>query len=344
MNLSKRKLLVVTLLTSLAAACPPAEENNETTNNETTNNTTTNNTTNTNNTNTTNTNNTNTTNTNNTNTTNTTNTSTTQMQNLTFTGALPDLEAGFVYEGWLKEDGEAPVSTGQFSATELDTNDAIEMEVPSDLASSATQFILTIEPDDNDPAPSAAKYLAGDIANGAADLDTSIIGDFSNASGTYFLATPTTENDQSDFNMGIWFMDNSAAMPTAGLTDLPDLSGSGWIYEGWVVDPGGEGPVSTGRFTDPTMADADMGGDGAGSDDAPPFPGSDFITEGYDLTADWRAVVSVEPWLGDTDANGVAPFAPKPLAGDIPTDATRGQLQTMTNQADSLPEASIIIE
>ena len=145
----------------------------------------------------------------------------------------------------------------------------------------ATKFILTVEPSpDSDPAPSEQKLIAGDFSGNNAALSTSVapaIGDFSSATGLYFLRTPTDEMPGAANNgndpYGVWF-GNPGMPPTAGFT-LPDLSGTGWAYEGWLVTS--NGPISTGTFTD--FGDRDSGNPLSGTENnaGPPIPGEDFF-------------------------------------------------------------------
>ena len=109
--------------------------------------------------------------------------------------------------------------------------------------------------------------------------------------------------------------------PSLNVPKLP----AGWAYEGWVVGP--NGPISTGRFTDPAGADEDGGGPDAGPDGTPPFPGQDFINPALDVPG-LTVVLSVEPDPDDSPA----PFALKPLAGEA-ADAGPGALQTVGNIA-----------
>ena len=95
---------------------------------------------------------------------------------LSFAG-LESLGDGFVYEGWILTEG-GPVSTGTFSV-DADGNLSQDEFAVDDAAmlSSATKFILTIEPSpDSDPAPAATKYLAGDFDGDSAALSVADAG------------------------------------------------------------------------------------------------------------------------------------------------------------------------
>ncbi|MEM9071744.1 MAG: hypothetical protein AAGE52_24760 [Myxococcota bacterium] len=245
-----------------------------------------------------------------------------------FTG-LPALGADFVYEGWIIVD-DAPVTTGRFTIGDDGNPTPATFEVPAAMVEMATAFVLSIEPAvGDDPAPAATKILGGPLASGSATLSiafpAALNDDFSSATGTFFLATPTSTATDDD-NLGIWFI-TPGEPPTAGLT-LPALP-AGWVYEGWVVDTSGDAPapVSTGRFTDVAAADDNGAGPGAGSEAAPPFPGEDFVTPPVDLTAEHMAVLTVEPEPDDSPA----PFQIKPLGLPIGTDVSPANPYTMNN-------------
>ncbi|QNM86472.1 anti-sigma factor [Polaribacter pectinis] len=238
---------------------------------------------------------------------------------------LDELGADFVYEGWLIVNG-APVSTGTFTSVSFPQTYTVDI---NDLES-ATKFVLSIEPAvDSDPAPAATKILAGDFSGNSASVSsTGIVGDFSNSSGKYILATPTDSDDTNEAS-GVWFLDNSNPPAVAGL-DLPTLS-DGWKYEGWVVLNGT--PVSTGTFTSVSSADDNAatspykGTTGNG----PGYPGEDYVmgsAAGVNFPTDLKGatvVISVEP----SPDNNPAPFTLKPLAHVVPSDAMNHTVLTM---------------
>lgn len=230
-----------------------------------------------------------------------------------FTG-LEDLGNDYAYEGWLIVNG-SPVSTGVLN----DLNFPQTIIVNSSDLSSATSFVLSIEPAvDTDPAPAATKILAGDFSgtNTANVSSANIVGDFSTATGKYILATPT-DGAMTNEESGVWFLDNSGATPTAGLS-LPTLS-PGWKYEGWAVIGGT--PVTTGTFTNVAATDDSAPFSGPMALPSPNgadgfFPGEDFLVNapaGMTFPVDLRGttiVISVEP----SPDNSPAPFTLKPLA------------------------------
>jgi len=247
---------------------------------------------------------------------------------------LADLGDDYVYEGWIIIDGE-PVSTGIFTV-DSDGNTSVDgFDVSQDLLDQATKFVLTIEPAvDDDPAPSAIKLLSGDFSGGQAEVNVDeMVGDFSSISGGFILATPTSEVAGKDLQ-GIWFIDVPG--PVAGL-ELPELN-DGWVYEGWVVF---DSPFSTGTFSE--AEGADSGNPYSGPNDAPPFPGEDFLfdpTTGDELTetlAGKTVVISIEP---DPD-NSEAPFQLKPLATTVIDDPESGVFYELENQVSTFPSGTV---
>lgn len=259
----------------------------------------------------------------------------TGMLTLSFTG-LSNLGTDYDYEGWILVNG-SPVSTGVFTVDDNGQMSQSTFEMSLDNLQAATKFILTIEPSpDPDPAPSSTHYLGGDFSQGMASLsvsDPAAFGDdFTGATGTYILATPTNGMNTNE-NSGLWFLDLSSGSPAQGLF-LPTLP-DGWKYEGWAVIGGT--PLTTGKF---------LSGDGAdeaapysGSMAGPPFPGEDYLMNApmgmmfpTDLSGG-AAVITIEP---DPD-NSMAPFALHPLAGDIPSNAMDHTTYSMTNNASGFP-------
>jgi len=234
---------------------------------------------------------------------------------------LENLGTDYKYEGWLIVNA-VPVSTGLFTVNDSGVLSQTNFSVNTIELAAATKFVLTIEPTvDSDPAPSNTKILAGDFSGTIANVNSNIVADFSSAAGSYILATPTDGMDNNEFS-GVWFLDNSSGSAVTGLT-LPTLA-SGWKYEGWAVINGM--PVSTGTFTDASIADdnattslfkGDMG-------DGPGYPGEDYIQNapaGLTFPTDLRGmtiVVSVEPFPD----NSSSPFTLKPLAHMVPASAT----------------------
>lgn len=266
-------------------------------------------------------------------------------QNLTLNiDGLEDLGSNFVYEGWVIVDGN-PISTGTFSVDGSGNLSRSSFEVDIATVQAATKFVLTIEPTpDPDPAPSDQKYLAGDFnGQNSATVSTGVapaLGDFSNASGMFFLRTPTDEaagvgNNGND-QYGVWF--GTPGMPPTPNFVLPTLP-QGWAYEGWVI--GDNGPISTGVFTDFNTRDSSnpfSGTENAG----PPVPGEDFFInapagETFPLDIRGRTVViSVEP----VPDNSPAPFTLKPLAGISGTN-TAPATHSFNLNLQSFPSGSV---
>ena len=243
---------------------------------------------------------------------------------------LEALGSDYVYEGWMIVNG-APISTGTFSSVTFPQT----FSVNADQLSSATRFVLSIEPaNDLDPAPTDTKLLVGDFSGNSANVNTDVVGDFSTAAGAFFLRTPTDEtgtNNGNDEN-GVWF-GTPGAPPTPNFV-LPELP-AGWAYEGWVV--GDSGPITTGTFN--AFNTADVFDDFSETSQAgPPVPGEDFFLnaptgETFPLDVRGRTVViSVEP----VPDNSPAPFAMKPLVGTAGQDTAPATYNFGQNLA-SLP-------
>jgi hypothetical protein len=230
---------------------------------------------------------------------------------------LEALGSDFVYEGWIMVEG-SPVSTGTFSSVNFPQTFSVDAEQ----LNNASAFVLSIEPAiDNDPAPSDTKILAGDFSEDLANVNSvGIVGDFSNATGKYVLATPT-DMDPTNEASGVWFMDISSENPVAGL-NLPTLE-AGWKYEGWVVINGT--PISTGTFTDVSAADDNAATSPfkGSSGNGPNYPGEDYLQNaptGLTFPTDLKGttiVISVEP----SPDNSALPFTLKPLAHVVPANA-----------------------
>ncbi|GGG60249.1 anti-sigma factor [Bizionia arctica] len=258
---------------------------------------------------------------------------TTSSLTLNLSGMEP-LGANYVYEGWIIVDG-APVSTGTFSSVTFPQT----FTVNTVQLSSATTFVLSIEPtNDLDPDPSATKILAGDFSGNAANVSTGIVGDFLNASGAYFLRTPTDENGTNNGNdeNGIWF-GTPGAPPTPNF-NLPTLP-NGWAYEGWVV--GDSGPLSTGTFNMFDIVDH-AAPFSETMQSGPPVPGEDFFLNapaGETFPLDVRnrtVVISIEP----VPDNSPAPFVMKPLVGVTGT-ATAPATHDLGLNLSSMPTGSV---
>ena len=245
------------------------------------------------------------------------------------------------YEGWLIVDG-SPVSTGKFTVNsagklvDLDGNEISSFTVKSVNTDKLSKFVLSLEPKgDTDSVPASINPLAGDFVDGKANLSPNLGVTLSSISGVYILATPTDGADTNE-NSGIWFLDPSG--PSVGL-NLPDLTGTDWVYEGWVVIDGV--PVTTGKFNSTNQAD-DFNGYSS-TQASPPFPGEDFLVNapsGLTFPTDIagaKAVISIEP----RNDNSPAPFQFKPLVGDIPSDAQDHVAYQLTDMSDSLATGTV---
>ena len=258
--------------------------------------------------------------------------------NLNFNG-LENLGANYVYEGWIIVDGN-PVTTGTFTVDDTGAASSSSFTVDASQLANATAFVLSIEPVvDPDPMPAPTKILQGTFSGNSATVNSNIVGDFSNASGAFFLRTPTDETGTNNGNdqYGVWF--GTPGMPPTPNFNLPTLP-AGWAYEGWVV--GDAGPISTGVFTAFDTADSSNGFSGTQNNAGPPIPGEDFFNnapagEVFPLDVRNRTVViSVEP-VPDNDP---APFVMKPLVGTAGM-ATAPATHNFALNLSSLPSGTV---
>jgi hypothetical protein len=250
--------------------------------------------------------------------------------------------SGEQYEGWIIVNGE-PVSTGTFTVNANGELSKTSFAIDADQLSSASDFVLSIEPvPDNDPAPSAIKIAGGMFSGNSASVSVAhgaaLGNDFSNIAGKYILATPTTTTMDDELS-GLWFLDLSSGSPMTSLV-LPELP-DGWKYEGWAVINGT--PVTSGTFR---MVDkADDSAPFSGSDaSGPPFPGEDYVMSapgGLSFPTDLSGatmVISIEP----SPDNSPDPFAFKPLVGTAPANAQdHFTYDMMSNVASSFPGGSV---
>ena len=240
---------------------------------------------------------------------------------------LPDLGANYVYEGWLIV-GAEKISTGRFTHAEGLNYTSESIDILK--VNSASDYVLTIEPISETGAdlssPSGWVFSKGAFTNAMASPSTdsalfTASENLETATSQAFLKAPSVDAVGTDAN-GIWFI--NALPPTGGgFTALPTLA-DGWIYEGWVVvndNSGNPTPISTGRFSDPALADVSPFGtdnEFKGPKGVPPFPGEDYImdpnnrypnvTFPIDLTSA-TIVISIEPTVNDA----ATPFGLKPF-------------------------------
>ena len=167
---------------------------------------------------------------------------------LSFNG-LERLGSDFVYEGWILVDGN-PVSTGTFRVRDDGSLSQLNFPVDEAALSSATKFILSIEPSpDSDPAPSGTKYLAGDFAGNSAALsvaDGAALGsDFTSASGSFILETPSTAAVAGDYASGIWWLNPAGHRASLVLPEFACGLGLRRLG-GRPRRPGVDGPIHSG--------------------------------------------------------------------------------------------------
>ena len=249
------------------------------------------------------------------------------------------------YEGWLIVDGKA-VSTGSFTVDDQGnlkdlSGNTLTMQTVKDIdMSKVSKYVLTLEPkDDSDPAPSSIKLLAGNVSDNMASLTPNLGVSLSDISGGYILATPSDGSNNNE-NSGIWYL-NPNTGPGASL-NLPDLSATNWVYEGWIVINGTA--VTTGKFNSSTGFDSFDGY--SGNQSYPPFPGEDFITNaptGLSFPTNFagaKAVISIEPRMD----NSPEPFQFKPLVANIPANAVDHHYYMMNDTSNTLASGSVSIK
>ncbi len=262
---------------------------------------------------------------------------------------IEPLAAGYHYEAWAVIDG-SPVTLAKFNVdlsqaiTDLEgfaIRDGI-VDTQRDLEVSSG-FLITIEqPGDMDITPSDSTYLSGLLVDGGAELTTAgelaFDDSFADATGRYFLATPTDGNMDRDETSGVWFFDISTDPVSSGLT-LPELP-IGFVYEGWAVIDGM--PITTGRFTSSVVADQSAPFSATVAP-GPNFPGEDFLINApsglafpTDLST-MRVVVSIEPEPDDSPS----PFTLKLLVADVQANAADRQTFAMDNNHEAFPSISV---
>lgn len=244
---------------------------------------------------------------------------------------LTDLGPNYKYEAWIAYNNMA-ISLGTFDvdasgnmSTSTFTGNTTDIE-------SAMVLVVSIEPfPDTDPAPTDVKILGGGFNGNSANLSISYVAavgnDLSTSAGEYIIGAPTTTTGTDDLS-GVWFYNPGSPNPQM---TLPALS-AGWEYEGWAVINGI--PMSTGKFTNPNVADNSSFYSGTEAA-APNYPGEDFIqnapvgsTFPTDLS-NQTVFISVEPI---TD-NSPEPFVLKPLIGTVPTSASPMTPYTLSNNS-----------
>ena len=192
---------------------------------------------------------------------------------------LPQLPAGWMYEGWVVG-ADGPISTGRFTAAaDLDSDgagptagtEAIPPFPGQDFVDPAIDLtsgyaaVISIEPEpDNGPAPFAFKPLV--------DATIDDVG-----GGTL----QPMENQSASLASGTVSFAQELTLGVGGLEDL----GADWIYEGWLIVDGA--PVSTGIFS--------VDADGVASTDT-------FLVDGYDGQRAAAFVLTIEPAQDDDPA------------------------------------------
>lgn len=256
---------------------------------------------------------------------------------------LPDLPDGFAYQAWVVDTEDELISLGRFRKV----GNARNFEYFGDLHRQ-NRFLVSLETGDPDG--------VGDLNGTKPDLilfggKISVLNNIVHLSlispdletpsgGIYVLGTPTDDtvngrsklkagvryNDANE-EQGIWFHSydhNANNTLTSGLA-LPVIPSNNFVYEGWVISPGNEAYVSTGRFSRPDIPDYNSGQspyDGGRVHLGPGYPGEDFVNAGVavgklelplSLNQGWQTSISIEP---NSDADAM-PFVLVPWTARI---------------------------
>lgn len=257
---------------------------------------------------------------------------------------LETLQEG-VYEGWVVR-GDDRISFGTFNT---DENGEIvgDLELAEDIdPQDGDTVAISIEPvPDADPGPSSTIILAGELSDGSTELALPFADDVAEYAGTYFLATPSDDDDTNE-TAGVWFINTESGEPAQGL-QIP-VAPEGWAYEGWILYNGT--PYSTGQFTDPGAVDEFS--DFTGPNDVPPYPGEDFVMNLPDSITDLpvdlangtsSVVLSLEPRYNGEDPTGPSPAQIKPLAAEVAEGAEDHTTFDLGLDLSSLPSGSASI-
>ncbi len=258
---------------------------------------------------------------------------------------IPDLGNTGHFQAWIKY-GEDIASLGKFRVVGSGFNAEVKSPLTSVTfgtlgsftfevvagapPSQADAVFITFEHDDDrDSLPTRTIVLVAPIDPTITDADNRVVAnltvngdgigaedrlpDFSSASGSFSIYTPTDDlgfGDEANESLGLWFVDQ--ADPRTSLLDLPALP-RGWTYQGWIA-AGGDVPVSLGRFQDSKDVDDDYATyPGRGElINGPISPGQDFVSSvifpgimPQDLTEEPATIqITVEPFPD----NALAPF------------------------------------
>ena len=265
---------------------------------------------------------------------------------------LDSLDNGYYYEAWALIENYA-YSLGKFNINSTGnmidtTGEIIKDNVLSYDGVPWTYFTaigVTIQ-ELEDSTVSSRHFLGGTVTDDAeallsVDHEAGVNADLSGAAGSYILGTPT-DGANTNETSGIWFIDKSVGIPTAGL-DLPELEAEGgWIYEGWIKV--NDKYYSTGTFYSTTTAD-DTSRYGSTEQLGHPYPGEDFLINApSELTfpLDLRGkhlMVTLEP---EDDFDPDNPMGFILLEAQISTIASEDYTYQMTSMVENtLPTCSV---
>jgi len=208
-------------------------------------------------------------------------------------------------------------------------------------------IIVTIQPPGyNDTIPSNIKIIGGSkqLSGGTLVFDLTmsytdilpVSSQFSAATGSYILASPTTGMASSDYRRGIWFTKDTTG-GTAGLSlpNLPDTTE--WTYQAWVIDNANNAYIyNIGRFNSPQARDNNQQCENLGGL-IWNVPGHDWlqancpgtIPDITNLENNYSVLITLEPRYEQGQALGL-PFYIKLFSGNIGT-VSFGSMQVLVN-------------
>jgi hypothetical protein len=210
-----------------------------------------------------------------------------------------------------------------------------------------SDIIITIQPPGySDTIPSNIKILGGAKQQSGSslvfDLSMSYIdilpvsSQFTAATGSYILASPTKGTASSDYRRGIWFTKDTLGS-TAGLSlpNLPDTTE--WTYQAWVVDNSNSLYIyNIGRFDSPHARDNNQQCEQLGGlvwnvpgHDWLQFNCPGIIPDVTNLENNYSVIVTLEPRYEQGQALGL-PFYIKLFSGNIAA-VSFGSMQSLSN-------------
>ena len=190
---------------------------------------------------------------------------------------LPSIKEGH-YALWALDADSNPLLVWQFRIDSqgfiVDLKDMPQSSIvvtPGVDLTTMASFVVSIEKGDIVAAKPSDSIILSTAKKTKNTFNLQFPFDFSDASGSYILATPTNGANTQETS-GIWFtkIENNKELVSLNLPTSP----SGFIYQAWVLYQ--SKPLNVGRFNNPTGKDSFSNYSGPRA--FPPFPGEDFLT------------------------------------------------------------------